>query len=284
MDHLESMNSPPTERKLTYIQEHPEDIGSLGYSGVLCLVSSTLGRIQRSWLRRSLQSDERLPWHSGSKFSSIHSILLTCESFFTMTLSGLDQGLEGTLSDAMTRDVLDRTLGSLCFSQAVYFLSQCLLHHPFLLRHHLQSAKVPIPPSFLRHALMTCRENAASLSRLLQSLLKWRICISGFMGYCAVVAGVTHRLFEYDDDPSVRESSKALYQASLDFLNQAPGRWRHYPRMVSPLFPFFWPGAGFFSPSWPWKMMDDFTNACLGFIFRPWHYLPSSLTRTLQLQ
>lgn len=124
-------------------------------------------------------------------------------------------------------------LGVFCFSHALYFLNQCLLHHPFLIRYHLQSLKAPIPPSFLRHALVTSRENAISLTCLLQTLMKRRLCLASSLGYCALVTGVTHSLFENDDDSLVRQSSREMYNATVDFLRNAPVSWLHFPRLVS---------------------------------------------------
>lgn len=218
---------------LTRLADKPEDVRDLGYSGVLYLIASALGRIQRCWLRRSTQSGAHLPWSSRSEFASIYSTLLTCESCFPESLADFDSALDKELAKAVDKTRIDPALGHLCFSHALYFLSQCLLHHPFLIRHHLQSAKAVMPPSFLRHALMSCYENATRLSRLIHTVLKRHFCVSSFTGYCAVVAGATHRLFESYGDPAIQESSRNLSKAALDFLHQAPGRWRHYAHLVS---------------------------------------------------
>lgn len=218
--------------------ENPECAGNLGYSGVLCIITSALGRIQRCWLRRSVRPGAHLPWNSRSEFASIYSTLLTCESCFTESLTDFSAALDNEITNAVDETQIDPTLGFLCISHALYFLSQCLLHHPFLIRHHLQSAKAAIPPSFLRRALTTCHENATGLSRLLQTILRRRLCVSSFIGYCAVIAGSTHRLFESHDDLAIQESSRNLYKEALNFLYQAPGRWRHYPRLVSRLATF----------------------------------------------
>lgn len=208
---------------------------TLGYSGVLYLVASALGRIQRCWLRRSMEPGAHLPWSSRSEFASIYSILLTCESCFPETLADFDSALDKELAKAVDKTRIDPALGHLCFSHALYFLSQCLLHHPFLIRHRLQSAKAVIPPSFLRHALMSCYENATRLSQLLNTVLKRHLCVSSSTGYCAIVAGATYRLFESYDDLAIQESSRNLSKAALDFLHQAPGRWPHYAHFLSGL-------------------------------------------------
>ncbi|KAI0468805.1 fungal-specific transcription factor domain-containing protein [Xylaria cf. heliscus] len=223
---------------LTRLEDKPEDAGNLGYPGVLYLIASTLGRIQRCWLRRSLQPAAHLPWNSRSEFASIYSTLLTCESCLAEGLEDFDSTLDKEIINTGGETKIDPALGLLHFTYALYFLSQCLLHHPFLFRHQLQSTKALIPPSFLRHVLLTCHENAKGLSRVLQTVLKRRLGVSSFIGYCAVVAGTTHRLFENHHDPTIQTSSRNLYRAALDFLAQAPGRWRHYPRLARALADF----------------------------------------------
>lgn len=218
---------------LTRLVDQLDDMSQVGYSGFLCLIASTLGRIQRYTLRRSVPAGSYLPWNSQSEFASIYSTLLTFESYSPAALTDFDSVLEAE-SVKMGEGYSSRPeLGILASSHALYYLCQCLLHHPFLIRHRLQFVKAPIPPSFLKDILRKSRDNAMSLTLLLQSLLRRRLCLSSSIGYCAVIAGGIHRIFEHDDDPSVKASARIFYKLSLDFLKSAPVRWRHYPRMVS---------------------------------------------------
>lgn len=212
--------------------DHPEELGKVGYSGFLCLVASTLGQVQRYCLRRPVSEESPVPWNSRSEFASIYNVLLTCESYSPTAIADFDTVLE-TESSKMAGELNHNSmLGIFCFSHALYFLSNCLLQHPFLMRHRLQSSKSPIPPSFLRNLLSASRENASRMTRLLRSLQSRRLCLASSLGYCAVVAGVVHRIFEHDDDAAVRESSQSLYKSTLDFLTSAPVRWQHFPRLV----------------------------------------------------
>ncbi|KAH8803718.1 fungal-specific transcription factor domain-containing protein [Xylogone sp. PMI_703] len=215
------------KKKLTDLADNLEDLGNIGYGGLLCHLASTLGQIQRHCLRRSTQGG--LPWKHNSEFAAIYSSLLICESYSPAAVTDFESFIEKACSKIQNERKRGPVLGFLCFSYALYFLCHCLLHHPFLIRHRLRSAKAPIPPSFLRDTLRRSRESATALTQLLHTLLKRRLCLASFLGYCAVVAGVTHRLFESDEDPSVRQSGRRLYQVSLQFLQQAPGRWRHFP-------------------------------------------------------
>jgi hypothetical protein len=217
-------------KKLMDLTGDLEDLGKVGYAGLLCLIASTLGRIQRHCLRRSTQGD--LPWKANSQFAAIYSSLLICESYSPTAVADFESFLNQACTKILNEHKKGPALGFLCFSYALYFLCHCLLHHPFLVRHSLGSSKIPIPPSFLRDTLRRSRESATALTNLLHTLLKRRLCLASFLGYCAVVAGVTHRLFEHDEDLSVRQSARRLYISSLQFLEQSPGRWRHFPLMV----------------------------------------------------
>ncbi|PON24929.1 hypothetical protein TGAM01_v206010 [Trichoderma gamsii] len=232
--------SPQVAQRITLacLTENKEELGNLGYSGLLCLLASTLGRIQRYNLRRRVPASSFLPWNSESEFASIYSVLLTCESYSPSPIVNFEAVLDQNSAKMANEQNHNSMLGVFCFSHALYFLNQCLLHHPFLIRHHLQSLKAPIPPSFLRHALVTSRENATSLTCLLQTLMKRRLCLASSLGYCALVAGVTHRLFENDGDSLVRQSSREMYDATVDFLCNAPVSWLHFPRLAHALRSF----------------------------------------------
>lgn len=212
---------------------NPQELGRVGYAGLLCLLASTLGRIQRCCLRQSVPEGSLPPWDSRSEFSSIHSILLTCESYSPTAIEDFEAVLDRESMRITGEHNHNSMLGGFCFSHALYFLSHCLLHHPFLIRHRLQSVKAPIPPSFLRQILSASRENATRLTRLLQSLQKRRLCLASSLGYCAVVAGVIHRIFEYDEDACVRESSRHNFKSTLDFLSNTGTNWRHFLQLVS---------------------------------------------------
>ncbi|UPK97317.1 hypothetical protein LCI18_008252 [Fusarium solani-melongenae] len=232
-------SSPANDRTtLARLVDQLDDMSKVGNSGFLCLIASTLGRIQRYSLRRSVPAGSYLPWNSQSEFASIYSTLLMFESYSPASLTYFDFALE-LESLKMGQEHGSRSeLGILASSHALYYLCQCLLHHPFLIRHRLQSVKAPIPPSFLEDILRRSRKNATSLTLLLHSLLKRRLCLASSIGYCAVVAGVIHRIFELDEDPSVQESARESYKLSLEFLQKAPVRWRHFPRMAQALASF----------------------------------------------
>ncbi|KAL7944960.1 fungal-specific transcription factor domain-containing protein [Trichoderma barbatum] len=57
------------KKTLMDLTDNLEDIGKVGYAGLLCLLASTLGQIQRHCLRRSTQGD--LPWKANSQFTAI---------------------------------------------------------------------------------------------------------------------------------------------------------------------------------------------------------------------
>ncbi|KAM3483091.1 hypothetical protein MY8738_003535 [Beauveria namnaoensis] len=74
--------------------QHPRELGKVGYSGFLCLLASTLGRVQRYCLRRSVSEESPLPWDSQSEFASIYSVLLTCEAYSPTAIADFEAVLE----------------------------------------------------------------------------------------------------------------------------------------------------------------------------------------------
>lgn len=198
---------------------------------VSVVMASLLGRCAQYALGE--QEDQApggrvLPWNPRSKYSSIHSAILQHES---------ELGLNEPLSTKVARICLaddgsidQHKAAPLAFSRALFYLCQCLLYHPFLLKRRLAHVGQRTPQSFLAQSFIACRMAASSLSRLMddvKSLCCGTLTTSydPFYGYCNMIAGVIHALFLEDADPAVREMAGASLDVSLENLKELSCFW-----------------------------------------------------------
>ncbi|KAM6509447.1 hypothetical protein FALCPG4_017102 [Fusarium falciforme] len=207
-------------------------------AGHLILVASALGRVQKYSLRSAGSQRTYPPWDFRSEFASINTTLMTFESRSSLVWARIDTVLDETSLAAAENGTTAETMGILCFSHALYFTCQCILNHPFLTHQVLSSQKEAVPFTFARSTLLASRENAVKLTLLLQYLLRKRVCLTSFLGYSAVCAGVIHRLFMRDCDVTIQETSRRMYDLTLQFLREAPVRWHNYRRMEKSLSAF----------------------------------------------
>lgn len=175
--------------------------------------------------------ESRLPWDARSKFAHISGLLTSFETY--------SKACDGNFGEIIDRDftlngVLDeRTVGHFACAHVLYHMNQCLLHHPFLLRRHLKSAKIKIPSTFLRAAMLKSEEHAIHLSGILSSLQQ-RQCkaFPTFFGYAAGLAGIIHRLHTRKPDTTDRWLAEANWNICIDFLDQGSVRWESWSRIV----------------------------------------------------
>lgn len=59
-----------------------------------------------------------------------------------------------------------------------------------------------------------------------------RLVQSSFYGYCAMLPGVIHRLYESHDDPAVSAASRERARVALNFLEAKPVRWPIFNNMA----------------------------------------------------
>ncbi|UPK96105.1 hypothetical protein LCI18_007040 [Fusarium solani-melongenae] len=223
--------SGPAPVTLENVLSTPRSAAELGQAGHSCVLASALGRIQKYCLRPTAQARTYPLWDPRSEFASIHATLKTFEAYSPL--------LGGQLDESISQLGLSRgNQGFMCFSHALYFTNRCLLLHPFLLHQDILMWRDPVPLSFLRHSLLECHESATTFVDLLQHLLKARLCLTSFIGYCAVTAGVIHRLFQRHHDSFIQASSFHSYEKILQFLQDAPVHGRHFSRMRQALADF----------------------------------------------
>jgi len=204
---------------------------NVGPLALVVLTASILGRCaQHSIHEQSREQDRLPPWDSKSEFAAIYSLLLQLETQFEMGSSIKTIFTE----DCLRNEVIDmQVAGPFVFSHALFHTAQCLLHHPFLLHNQLKARAVKAPLSFLARAFQTCRENAISLSVLIDDTNNagYPVYFS-FMGYCAVVATGIHMLYLRDEDATLRRKAINSFQSGMSFLEEFSNYWKNGKTMV----------------------------------------------------
>ncbi|CAI7586299.1 unnamed protein product [Penicillium manginii] len=162
-------------------------------------------------------------WDSNSDFASISSDLLYVES----ENDGSDTVL---LSKAHLQ----------VFSRALFYLSHCLLNHPFLLRHRLQTSNTQAPPTFLSRCFEVGRSCARHLAlHLTEAQTTGSFLNTSFYGYCAVVVGAIHALYVHSPDEGIKKESFESLNMSLDVLKDIGRYWENVSVMFDTLQQFW---------------------------------------------
>lgn len=223
-------SQPPT---LAAIQEIPDlpPLEKSDHFALTIFMVSTLGHIAR-WAFRQGASETRLPWDSRSEFARINGMLLSFESYSDACDSNFVDVLD---KHFVFQGFIDEGLSShFTYSHIVYHVNQCLLHHPFLLRQHLNAFKANVPVGFLRDAMLKSIEHASRLAAMLRALQE-RGCeiYPSFYAYAATVAGIILRLHCEEASFLEKDDVEAAYKSCLRFLEHKSVRWQSYKRMVS---------------------------------------------------
>ncbi|KAH8621953.1 hypothetical protein IG631_23348 [Alternaria alternata] len=203
---------------LAAIQEIPDTppLEKSDHFALTIFMVSTLGHIAR-WAFRQSAPEIRLPWDSRSEFSRINGMLLSFESY--------SDACNGNFVDILDKHFvfqgsIDEGLSShFTYSHVIYYVNQCLLHHPFLLRQHLQTFEANVPVGFLRDAMLKSVEHASRLAAILHALQE-RGCKTypSFFAYAATVAGMILRLHIEKASFLERDAVEAAYKSCLRYL------------------------------------------------------------------
>ncbi|KAH9882750.1 hypothetical protein J1614_000116 [Plenodomus biglobosus] len=219
---------PPT---LAAIQEIP-NIAPLEKSDHFALtifMVSTLGCIAR-WAFKHSAPENRLPWDSRSEFARINGILLSFESYS----DACDVGFADVLDrHFVSHGNLDEVLAAhFVYSHVVYHVNQLLLHHPFLLRQHLQSFTAHVPVGFLGAAINKSKDHAIRIASIFRTLQQYGSDnFPSFFGYAAVLAGMILRLHAVHPAYMLEHEANAHLKTCINVLEHKPMRWESYRRM-----------------------------------------------------
>ncbi|KAL6916893.1 hypothetical protein FSST1_008388 [Fusarium sambucinum] len=198
--------------------------------GLIVVMVSILGRVSHYVLHDT--KTPQVAWSSTSPYATLSSTLLQAEHYFTM-----DEGTMESLKKRCTvNGILDQHLaGSFIFAKAMFHLSHCLLHHPFLIQQHLQSGKQKAPSVFMKTAWEKCRTHAKSITELMEMKNQNVLVLTSMYGYCIMIAGTIHALSMNDERENVRKESKEHYRASIESLRDLSRYWAHAALMVKRL-------------------------------------------------
>jgi hypothetical protein len=199
------------------------------------LMASLLGSCARYNLHECSADDNYPPWDSRSDFARISSCLMCFESYTSPTNGALASKVSEEFT--VSKVVDNQQTGHLVFAYALFHLSQCLLHHPFLLRNRLEKFSRNAPGSFLSTAFHTCVRHAGMLSSVLKEAINSNCLVeTSFYSYCLTVSSTVHCLFLNSPDESVRQASSQNFHSNLEILNSLSRFWNHAALMVSNTF------------------------------------------------
>lgn len=228
----EGLPAGPVPTLETVIESSPAStFHNLDYFAMTVLMASALGRFVRFSMKRT-PKNKYVPWDPRSNYHAAHSLLL----FFECHLASSCTALIESLGEGVTQDnLLAQQPGDHFFySQAIFHILHCLINHPFVLYHLFQQCSAAIPLSFVEEALQRCYKHATHLLDLLDDAQRYgQLLNASFFGYCAMQAGVIHRLLEYHEDPEIAASSTLKVQQALEYLERPPVRWLNQLNMVS---------------------------------------------------
>ncbi|KAG9496190.1 hypothetical protein J7337_012771 [Fusarium musae] len=200
--------------------------------GLINVMASILGRVSHYVLHDTQTSHTGLPWSSTAPYATLSSALLQAEHYFGMN----EDPTESLKQRCTVDDVVDQLhASSFIFAKAMFHLSHCLLHHPFLIQQRLQSGKQKAPSMFMKTAWEKCRTHAKSITDLLDMKSQNVPILTSIYGYCIMVAGTIHALSLNDERDHIRKESQKHYRAAMESLQDLSCYWNHAALMVKRL-------------------------------------------------
>ncbi|KAL4913028.1 fungal-specific transcription factor domain-containing protein [Aspergillus aurantiobrunneus] len=206
----------------------------LGPFAMVIITAYIMSRAAQHMLQLYNIRSQDPPWDPNSEFASISSDLLYVESQFQ---------LGTTIADLLVDDphAIEDHLSAplIVFSRALFYLSHCLLNHPFLLRHRLETTKTRGPSSFLERAFQSSRVCAKHLTNHLREAVDAGCPMnSAFYGYCAVVAGSIQALHLHSEEELLREEALQCVQSNIALVEQLGMFWDNVAVMADALKAF----------------------------------------------
>lgn len=206
--------------------------GRPGNFALVVLMGSILGRCARYTLDERQAMTHIAPWIPSSEYTIIHSMMTHFESLSEISSASFDKAV---YRNYMLNGKFDQQrIGHFILQQALFHLSHCLLHHPFLLRRNMSKLTAKAPESWLSHALSLGRAHAQSLSSLFIKAKELGCIVStSFYGYCALISGGIHALFLNSDDKAVQEESMRFLKNDIQYLEEVSRFWKNTGLIVS---------------------------------------------------
>jgi hypothetical protein len=229
---------------LEQLHQDTSSITALTPFAIATVMASLLGKCAQYALgeqEEQTEAGKTFPWNPRSKYSSLHSSLLQLES--ELSLNELLSAKIATQFMGEDGSIDQHRAAPLVLAHALFFLCQCLLYHPFLLRQRLMRLGQRTPQSFLAQTFHSCRGAATALSGLMDDVKSLQ-CetlsthFDPFYGYCTMAAGTIHSIFLQASDPVVAASALASFESSMQNLTELSFYWKSCGMMRSRLEDF----------------------------------------------
>jgi hypothetical protein len=197
------------------------------------VVASILSQVAGYMLQQPNKAGQKPPWDHNSEYAVICTQLNRLETMFE-----LFQPIQANINVARdpSGDFDDHAIrtDTFLFSYVIYQLCYCLMYHPFLLRRVVDGSTKRTPLSFLSHALSSCRTHAQELVNTLTNARQAGFKLgASFYGYCLLVAGTVHALFQNSTDELIRAESSHTVDYTLALLAEKAKIWTNSACMVS---------------------------------------------------
>lgn len=187
-------------------------------------MASALNRVSQYVLHENRYSELGAPWSPSSPYTAISASLLQLEAHFALNESAADRIASQPANQEGT--------GAFVYAKALFHLSHCLLHHPFLLQQRLQRLGEKAPLSFSRAAWDVCHTHAQALTRLKRLRRSNVLMLPSLYGYCSMIAGTIHAIGMRDERPTVAQEAKEYFEQAIEFLQDVSRYWKHASLMV----------------------------------------------------
>lgn len=203
---------------------------SLGPFALVIIMAHIMTRGAQYMLQEYNIRSRDPPWDPNSDFASISSDLLYVESQFEMGRS-----IHDVIADSPSYNAIDNTTsaGLIVYSRALFYLTYCLLNHPFLLRRRLEASHTKAPLTFLVRSFGFGRLCAKRLTHhLVDAQSTGYLMNASFYGYCAVIAGSINALYLHSPDESIRNEAVECVQLNLGTLERLGNVYENNSAMV----------------------------------------------------
>lgn len=235
--HLSIVEDAPTLEDFKLSDDF--DFGPIDSPVRSIVVASVLSQIARYMLHHSDKAGRRPPWDHQSEYPKICTQLGRLETMFDCIQPIHDWIVASSLAG---HENTPQVVNTFLFSYIIYQLCYCLLHHPFLLRNGVGRGATRIPTSFLSQSLDSCRSHAQELvTTLTQAKVAGFSLNATFYGYCLLVSGTIHALFQHSANDAVRHDSAQSLDCCLRLLEEKARFWGNSARMVGRSPSFFDP-------------------------------------------
>lgn len=206
------------------------DNETLSPSGMMIAAASLLSQCAQYMLQKQSIGPEDEPWHPKSRHATLVSDLM-----FLETQIKLNEPIEVAFKEFRQSDGLTKqhAASALVSSRLLFYLCQCLVFHPFLLREFMAPAHSHAPKTFWSHAKETSRSASDDMVDLVHRANEAGcILVTSFSGYCLTVAATIQALQATVEIPDGASPSLVRFQQCLVTLESLCKYWSSATVMV----------------------------------------------------